>query len=219
MALIRKINSGVKQDENTGYGINNSMYGGRMINRDGRPNIRKTGLGFFERLSWYHTLIELPRWKFLAFILLNFLLLNLVFAVVYILIGVENLGGVVAKTPAQKFIEAYFFSAQTFTTVGYGRISPTGYVTSLVAAIEAFSGLLFFALATGLFYARFSRPRAFLKFSDNALIAPYQKGIAFMFRMVPFMNNTLIDAEVKLTLVMAVEENGMLFNRFYPMDL
>ena len=147
MALIRKINTGAKQDENTGYGTNNSMYGGRMINRDGRPNIYKTGLGFFERLSWYHTLIDLSRWKFLGFILANFLLLNLVFAFIYFMVGVENLSGMWARTPLQKFIEAYFFSAQTFTTVGYGRISPTGYLTSLVAAIEAFSGLLFFALA------------------------------------------------------------------------
>lgn len=85
-----------------------------------------------------------------------FLFVNLVFALIYSAIGVEHLGGMEATTPGEKFIEAYFFSAQTFTTVGYGRINPTGYLMSFVAAFEAFSGLLFFALATGLFYARFS---------------------------------------------------------------
>src|SRR2546423_15161588 len=126
MALIRKINTGARQDENSGYGTNNSMYGGRMINRDGRPNIHKTGLGFFERLSWNHTLIDLSRWKFLGFILANFLLLNLVFAFIYFMVGVENLSGVGARNPSQKFFKVFFFLRQTFTTLAIGSINPHG---------------------------------------------------------------------------------------------
>lgn len=186
---------------------------------NGRPNIQKTGIPIFERLSWYHTLIDLSTGKFLLVIFTSFLVVNLVFGLAYYSIGVEHLIGVTASTTAQKFVEAYFFSAQTFTTVGYGRINPTGYLTSFIAALEAFSGLLFFAVATGLFYARFSRPRAFLRFSKTALIAPYKDGIAFMCRLVPYKNNALTDVEVRVNVNIVLEENGKDVNKFYLLDL
>jgi inward rectifier potassium channel len=219
MSKVIKISTKVATDETTGFGSNHAMYGGRLVNKDGRPNIRKTGLRFFETLSWYHVLIDIPVLKFLTFIFLFFVFFNLLFAGIYLLIGIENLSGMVALTPAQKFLEAFFFSAQTFTTVGYGRINPTGYLTSFVAALEAFSGLLFFAIATGLFYARFSRPKSFIRFSQNALVAPYKGGAALMLRMVPFKNNSLTDANVTITMAMAVNENGRSVNRFYPLTL
>lgn len=219
MALLHRINNKATTDENTGFGTNSSMYGGRLVNRDGRANVQKTGLTIFSRYSWYHTLIEMSRLTFLGLIFISFLLINFLFAVIYFSIGVDHLGGMNATTTAEKFVEAYFFSAQTFTTVGYGRINPTGYLTSFVAAFEAFCGLLFFALATGLLYARFSRPKAFLKFSENALIAPYKEGIALMFRMVPYKNTHLTDADVKVTMAVTVEENGKPVNRFFTLAL
>ncbi len=219
MALLKRINSRAAADNNTGFGNNASMYGGRLVNRDGRPNIRKTGLNVFERYSWLHSLIEMSRKKFLFLIFVSFLVINLFFAVGYFLIGVEHLGGMEAKTTGEKFIEAYFFSAQTFTTVGYGRINPTGYLASFVAAFEAFSGLLFFALATGLFYARFSRPKAFILYSERALISPYKDGVALMFRLVPDKNNYLTDVETKLTLAIHVDEGGKQVNRFFSLPL
>lgn len=219
MALLRRINSKATADENTGFGTNSSMYGGRLVNRDGRANVRKTGIGYFARYSWYHTLIEMSRLHFLSLIFLSFLLVNLLFAITYLIIGVEHLNGMDAHTTTEKFIEAYFFSAQTFTTVGYGRINPTGYLTSFVAALEAFTGLLFFALATGLFYARFSRPKSFIQFTDKALIAPYKDGIAFMCRLVPYKNTHLTDAEVKMTMGVSLEENGRPLNRFFSLKL
>lgn len=219
MAISKRINTSAKTDDTTGFGTNRAMYGGRLINRDGKANVHKTGISFFDKLSWYHTLIQMPRWKFLTFIFLWFLAVNLIFASIYYMIGVEHLGGMEANTTMEKFIEAYFFSAQTFTTVGYGRINPTGYLTSFVAAFEAFTGLLFFALATGLFYARFSRPQAFVRFSDDSLIAPYRDGIAWMCRLVPYKNNSLTELEVKLNTAMSIEENGKEVNKFYPLEM
>jgi inward rectifier potassium channel len=214
-----KMNTRLPTDETTGFGSNNAMYGGRLVNKNGRTNIKKTGIRFWESISVYHTLLQISRWKFLMLIFLFFLMFNLVFACVYLWIGIQHLSGMVAITPAQKFIEAFFFSAQTFTTVGYGRISPTGYMTSFVASLEAFAGLLFFAIATGLFYARFSRPQSFIRFSHHALIAPYKEGIALMCRMVPYKNNRLTDAQVTLTLAMVENESGKMVNRFYPLPL
>ena len=103
----------------------------------------------------------------------------------YTLTGIDNLGGVEGDNIATKFWEAFFFSAQTLSTVGYGHIYPTGMVTNFIAAMESIIGLLTFALATGMMYGRFSQPKAYIKYSNNALFAPYKDGVALMFRMVP----------------------------------
>ncbi|CAN5699932.1 ion channel [soil metagenome] len=219
MALLKRINNKAKPVDNTGFGTNSSMYGGRFFKKDGRPNLRKTGIPFLERVSWYHTMLQLPRWKFLLLIFVGYLIINIFFASVYLLIGIDKLSGVIAETYTEKLGEAFFFSAQTFTTVGYGRLSPTGFLMSFIASSEALVGLLSFAVATGLLYGRFSQPQAYLKFSHNAIIAPYKNTIALMFRVAPYKNNNLSDAEVKSTLGMMIEENGKTANKFYPLSL
>ena len=164
-------------------------------------------------------MLLMPRWKFFSVIILFYIITNLFFGTVYFLIGVNNLGGVIADSPLSNFAEAFFFSCQTFTTVGYGRISPVSFSASAIAALEALLGLLSLALATGLLYGRFSKPVAYLRFSENALIAPFKDINAVMLRVAPFKNTSLIDAEAKLTLGLSVEENGKNVNKFYQLDL
>lgn len=183
------------------------------------PILSKKGVGIFDRYSWYHTLLLMPMWKFLLLIFTGFIIVNIFFAAIYYIIGIDHLGGVNTGSPFKDFVEAFFFSAQTFTTVGYGRINPVGFLASAVSAFEAFMGLLCFAIATGLFYGRFSRPQAFIRFSDQAVIAPYKDITAIMFRIVPYKNNYLTDAEVKLTLALKVKENNKEVSRFYPLEL
>jgi inward rectifier potassium channel len=219
MALLRKINSDAKTEINTGFGVNTSDYGGRFVNKEGNANIEKRGVSFLERNSWYHTMLALPRWKFFTVIFIFFIVVNIFFALVYYLVGVDHLGGMVSHSRTEKFIEAFFFSCQTFTTVGYGRINPVGFATSSIAALEALLGLLSFALATGLLYGRFAKPTAYLRFSENAILAPYKDITAIMFRLAPFKNTTLTDAEAKITLAMAVEEDGKTMNKFFQLPL
>jgi Inward rectifier potassium channel C-terminal domain/Ion channel len=218
MAMLRK-NRHLKAEENTGFGTNSNSTGGRFINRDGRANVIKKGAGILERYSWYHTMLGMKRGKFLLLLFTIYISINLVFAFIYYLIGIEHLNGVATGSSWKNFSEVFFFSAQTFTTVGYGRISPQGFMASTVSTFEAFLGLLSFAIATGLFYGRFSRPQAFLKFSKNALIAPYKEGTALMFRLTPFKNNSLSEVEVKVTLAITSEEKGKLLDKFFTLDL
>jgi inward rectifier potassium channel len=164
-------------------------------------------------------MLQMPRRKFLFILFLFYILINLIFAAVYYAVGMEHLEGIKASSTAEKIWEAYFFSAQTFTTVGYGRISPKGITTSTVAAFEALVGLLSFALATGLFYGRFSKPKAFVRFSKNAVLAPFNNGLAIMMRVAPYKNNNLLDAEAKVTVGIIEEENGLPKNKFYSLEL
>ncbi len=219
MAIFkRKIN--IESEVATGFGVNSENSSGRFYDRSsGGANVIKRGIGIFERHSWYHTMLAMPRTKFLSFLLVAYIVINLLFAGIYYMIGIDHLAGVNQGSAIKNFSEVFFFSAQTFTTVGYGRISPVGFAASAVSTFEAFLGLLSFAIATGLFYGRFSRPRAFLRFSHNALIAPYRGGAALMLRIAPYKNNLLSEAEVKINLAMQIEENGKMMNKFYNLDL
>ena len=121
------------------------------------------------------------------------ILLNILFAITYVFIGVEDLVGDQEGDIWQNLTEAFFFSFQTFTTVGYGHISPVGKLVNFVAAIESATGLMVFAIITGLLYGRFSRPTMRLLFSNNAIIAPYQDGWGLMFRVVNLRKSTLLE--------------------------
>ncbi|MEP6595382.1 MAG: hypothetical protein ABJA71_05520 [Ginsengibacter sp.] len=114
MALLRKINSKVQAEINTGFGANASDYGGRFVNKKGNANIEKRGIGFFEKMSLYHTLLNLSAWEFFLIIFIFFIAINLLFAVVYFWIGVNHLGGMVSNSATEKFAEAFFFQLPDF---------------------------------------------------------------------------------------------------------
>ena len=219
MGAIKSFNRKAKAETETGLGVNTNSNGGRFFNKDGTPNIQMRGIPFMERLNLYHTLLSLPKWKFLLIIIFLFISINLLFAGIYLWIGMEHLNGMVATTKAEKFGEAFFFSAQTFTTVGYGRINPVGFAASFVSALEALTGLLSFALITGLLYGRFARPKAYINYSEHALFAPFRDGVAFMLRMVPYTKNFLVNVEARLTMSMQVEEDGIRKNKFFQLAL
>lgn len=181
-------------------GFGNKVYGSkvRMINPDGTTNVRKIGRGWFRPYDMYQKLITMKWTHFVAGIVMVYVGINLLFSAAYLSVGMDSLAGVTGSTAWEHFLDAFFFSAQTVTTLGYGRIAPVGAAASTIAAIESMVGLLGFALATGLLYGRFSRPNARIKFSDFAVVAPYEDKSGFMFRMANERTSELIEAEVQV---------------------
>jgi inward rectifier potassium channel len=173
----------------------------RSMNKDGSFNTRRIGESKFRFYEIYHELITMPWYKFFIIIVSAYFITNLIFATVYFSLGVEHLTGInLMADQFHQYLEAFFFSSQTLTTVGFGRLAPVGTITSAIAAIESMLGVLVFALATGLLYGRFSRPQAKVLYSENAIIAPYHKGAGLMFRMANMHHNQLIEVEVSITL-------------------
>ncbi len=220
MALHKTINPLLKSNNDTGFGTSASSVGGRFINKDGSFNVVKEGVTFSNKLSIYHAMLNMPRWKFIALIIIFYFSMNLVFTILYLFFGVNELQGIIAQTQWEKFKEVYFFSTETFTTVGYGRVNPVGEAANIIASLEAVTGFLSFALATGLLYGRFSKPRANLVFSEHAVVAPYQDKTALMFRFASYkQNHNLTDVSVKVTLGMQEMENKKPTYKFYTLAL
>lgn len=191
----------------------------RIVNKDGSFNVRKTGLGFAESFNFYHYLVTVSWPKFIFIIVLGYVLLNMGFAFIYYLAGLDHLMGITGKNGFEKFMEAFFFSAQSFTTVGYGRVSPEGLAANIVAAFEALIGLLSLALATGLLYGRFSRPIPKIIYSKNALIAPYKDIKGFMFRISNKQKSQMVDVEVRVVLAIFENTNGSNTRQIYNLKL
>lgn len=172
----------------------------RLLNRDGSFNVLREGLSPITSLSLYHSLLTMTWPRFLGLIILFYLLMNGGFAMAYLSCGPGALAGATAVTPAERFLESFFFSVQTFATIGYGVMSPKTLAAHVFVTLESLVGLLGFALATGILFARFSRPTAKIQFSDVALIAPYRGITAFEFRLANARSNELVEVEAKVTL-------------------
>jgi inward rectifier potassium channel len=214
------INPFSKANNDTGFGTSVSGYGGRFINRDGSYNLKKTGVSFWDRFSLFHSMLNMPVWKFISVIVLFFICINLIYTFLYLLIGIEGFQGIIAQNNWQKFKEIFFFSTETFTTVGYGRVNPIGDGVNLLAAFESMSGFLSFAVATGLIYGRFAKARSHIVFSDFAIIAPYRDKTAFMFRLASYKDNhNITDVEIKVNLSLQVQENHEPTYKFFVLDL
>jgi len=170
----------------------------RLLNRDGSFNVARYGLGFFESFAPYHALLSMSWSAFLGAVVVTYFVLNFLFAMAYLACGPDALIGSGLGSMGGRFGQAFFFSVETFATIGYGQIAPNGVPANIVVTIEALVGLMYQALATGLLFARFTRPTAAVLFSRHAVIAPYNDASALMFRMVNRRRNEIIQLEAQV---------------------
>ncbi len=161
---------------------------------DGPTSVRFIGTG---RDGWrdaYHYLLTMPLWRFLALLAASYLAINALFALAYVIVG-----GVAGARPGS-FADAFFFSVQTLGTMGYGTMSPRGLGANLVVTAEAFIGIFNLAIATGLLFARISRPTARVMFSRWAVITDFEGVPTLIFRAANQRRNRIVEAEVSVSL-------------------
>lgn len=191
----------------------------RLLNQDGSFNVKRTGLSYLSSLNLYHNLLSM-KWKtFLGLLLLLYFLSNVVFGLAYSLLGEESLVDSSSTPTENLFVRGFFFSVQTFATIGYGTIHPVGVIPNLLVTIESYYSLIANALITGVVFARFARPTARVHFSKIAVIAPYQNITGLMFRLVNARSNQLIEVEAKVMFARFVNENGKMVRRFDLLEL
>lgn len=166
----------------------------------GQNEIVRIGLSHFHWSDLYHFLLRISWPNFLILICVTYLLTNTLFAFAYLAGG----NGIENAQPGS-FKDAFFFSIQTMATIGYGAMYPRTPYTHLLVAVEALVGLLGFAMATGLMFARFSRPTARVLFSRVAVICPYNGVPMLMFRVANQRINWIVEAQIRVTLLLPVE--------------
>lgn len=190
----------------------------RYVNKNGTFNIKH--LNKKNTISAAYAYLISIKWsKFFFLVLLSYTLLNVLFAALYITIGIEYL------TPStgsfwRDFLNAFFFSAQTITTVGYGGISPSGIVTGLISSFEAMMGLLCFSFITGLLYGRFSKPKASVVFSDAIVYRSFKDKHAIMFRVMNSRRSIMIRPSIDVTLLLSKKATEQEYRTdFYKLKL
>src|SRR5215470_18721723 len=186
-----------------------------LVQRERSDRVAAIGL----RTPWlrdlYHNLLTLPWPIFLAVLAFVYLGLNVLFALLYLLGG-----DAIANARPGVFWDAFFFSVETLSTIGYGQMSPATLYGNLVMTGEALSGVMLIAVAAGLMFARFSRPTARVLFSKVAVIAPHDRVPTLTLRLANVRRNQILEAQVSVTLVRDERTaEGEWMRRFYDLRL
>lgn len=207
-----------KHIKDPGFGYKSAKKPNKLVNSDGSFNMKHINKRFsFPELYTY--LISMPWWLFFTAVFIGYVIVNICFALIYYTIGIEQLS-LHSVSSLQDFLNAFFFSTQTITTLGYGAISPIGNIAAFVAAFEAFLGLLSFSFFTGLLYGRFSKPKAAIRFSDTFIIRPFKKEHALMFRLMNKRKNIMIEPEINVTIAINTTDATDGFKReFFELSL
>lgn len=192
----------------------------RYLNRDGSFNVVPDRRQRIRIWDLYHFLLSIQwRW-FLIVVGALYFLLNLIFGAGYFLCGPGALEGARSGAAGERFLESFFFSVQTFATIGYGRISPVGLGAHILVTLEALCGLFSLAVVTGLVFARFARPTARVMFSQKALMTTRNGQPALIFRIANQRTNQIVSAKVSVTfLKREVTAEGITFRNLYDLPL
>lgn len=169
----------------------------------------------FEWQDPYHWILNLSWPMFLLCMAFWYIGINILFAFAYLLQP-----GCIANARPGNFGDAFFFSLQTISTVGYGAMSPTNLYGHIVVSIEVWVGLLGLALITGLMFSRFSRPTARILFSRWALVSSFNGQQTFMFRVANQRGNRILEAQIRVSLLREeMTQEGYEMYRFYDLPL
>ncbi|MEP6731058.1 MAG: transporter [bacterium] len=192
---------------------------GRFLNRDGRPNSKKYGLGA-QRLARVYLAALAASWQsFVGWMLGILLLINGIFALAYMALGDGALRGTEEMGLTDPFLRAFTFSVGVFTTTGNGLMHAYGPTANWLVNFESFIGPTTLVIAFGLLIARLTRPRIRIGFSDSAIVAPYEGGRGIMFRIVNLEPGELSDVQARVNLIRFEEIDGVRERNFHELKL
>ncbi len=193
-----------KQNVELGFGQSYSEGTKRLLNKDGTFNIDRVNTV----KSIYVDLVKMSWKKFFIYTFSFYAIVNILFGTLYFLFGPEKIHVKPEHSIFYQYFECISFSVQTLATVGYGVLHPDSVSSNILTSIEALFGILIFAIMTGLCYSRFSKPTAGYKFSQHALIAPYQKINSLQVRVANHRNSNIVEVEASFMFSMEVDDNG-----------
>jgi inward rectifier potassium channel len=183
----------------------------------GRPEygLAKLGVARFDLRDPYHLAVRLSWPAFTAAMLGLWLAINLGFAGLYVLGP-----GDIANARPGSFADAFFFSIETLATVGYGVMAPVTPYGHVISATEIVFGMAFTAIFTGLLFVRFSRPKAKILYSEDAVITTHNGRPALMLRLANGRLTMMNNAEARLFVLLAERTaEGTFFRRIHELRL
>jgi inward rectifier potassium channel len=170
-----------------------------------------------DRFRWddvYSALFSMRPRSFIATYVAVYVSVNALFALLYML----QPGSVNEARPGS-FRDHFFFSLETFATVGYGVMSPHTLYGHVITSVEILTGVFFTAVLTGLVFSRFSRPRSRLLFSDVLVVGRYRNQTALMLRLASRRNRAMSDVTAKLTALHKDPHDTGISRRFVNLPL
>jgi inward rectifier potassium channel len=186
-----------------------------VVPRVGAPGVVKIGL---EKRSFddiYHFLMEASWARLFVIIAAIYLSTNAIFATLYVLSGDS-----IAGAEKGSFSDAFFFSVQTLSTVGYGVMSPKGVLGGTLVTFEAFVGLLGMAMASGLMFSKFARPTARVIFSSKVIITTRNGKPCLVMRMANGRGNEIVEATLRVSVLKPeITAEGEKMRRFHDLVL
>ncbi|MES2178703.1 MAG: transporter [Gemmatimonadota bacterium] len=213
-------NAPTGEPSDLGFGrVVSQQVRGRFISRDGVATSRKYGLGRQYTARFYLLALNAPWPAFLGWSFGVLLLLNGVFALAYAALGEGALHGVESMGLTDPFMRAFSYSVGVFTTTGNGAMYPVGSTANWLQVLESFVGPLSLVTCAGLLIARLTRPRMSIRFSESAIIAPYEGGRGLMFRMVNTQPSELSDVRVRINLAWFEYFDGVRERNFHELEL
>ena len=192
---------------------------GRFLTREGEPTSRKYGLGAQRIERFYLRALAVPPLVFFAWSLGGLLLLNGFFTLAYLALGDGALRGGEAVGISDPFLRAFGFSVGIFMTTGTEPMYAYGTTAHWLVVFESFFGPFVLVATAGLLIARLTRPRMRLRFSESAVVAPYENGRGLMFRIVNVQPGELSDVQVRVSITLFEETDGRRERNFYPLAL
>lgn len=197
-------------------------YGSPMLGDAMRKSrelrVRPIGAGGWQPSDIYHQMLRMSWRALTASFVISFITFNLVFAFAY---SLDPTGVHWGEAPvnAPLYWRAFFFSVDTLATIGYGNMYPVSVYANILVVIEITLGILFFAIVTGIVFARFSRPTARVLFSRIAVVTDVEGTPTLMFRAANLRHNLVFEAHATVSVLMDEELGGTVMRRFKDLKL